>query len=124
MPSTTTVGNFTSSNPEGLKHCSKAMEMLLEENGFHSNGKSANGCYYKKVTSANVDLPMLIRDIFPQTREEYIWVLGKGLKTKRVTTDEKEYDIENAINLANLGKFGWGFEKECTKFNFTNLPYK
>ena len=123
MPSTTTGRNFMSSNPEGLEYCSKGMEMLLEENGFHSNGKSTNGCYYKKVTSANVDLPMLIRDIFPQTTEEYIWVLGKGLKTKRVTTDEKEYDIENAIHLANLGKFEWSFIQECAKVILaTNLP--
>jgi hypothetical protein len=111
MPSTTTRRNFVSSNPERLEHSSKAMEILLEENGFHSNGKSTIGCYYKKVASANVDLPMLIRDIFPQNTEEYIWILGKGIKTKRVTTDEKENDMENAINLANLGKFGWSFEK-------------
>ena len=95
-----------SSNPEGLEHCGKAMEKLLEENGFHSSGKSTKGCYYKKVTSANVDLPMLIRDIFPQHTEKYIWILAKGLKTKHVATDEKENESEKAINLANLGKFG------------------
>ena len=106
MPSTTTRTNYMPSNQEGLEHYSKTMEILLDANGFHSKGKNTNVGFYKKVTSANADLPMLIRDIFPQNKEDYIWILGKGLKNKHVTADEKENDIENAVHLANLGKFG------------------
>ena len=111
-PTTTTIDSSSTSSSKSeqkvVQDENKHLQMLLGEHGFHENGKFVNGCYCKKVTSKNVDLPELIKTIFPNDNEGNLWILAKGRLDKKVDEDQisgKENNEENLSRLANLGRY-------------------
>ena len=104
MPTNTLNENSLSVRHKECKNYSNIMETLLAEHGFRTNDKTSMGCYIRKVSSSNTEVPKLIRDIFSLDNQEDVWILAKGFKDKLVNQDGKPNDEEDAVHLANLGK--------------------
>ena len=103
MPSITKDVNSPSNGNGDFKETYDLLDKSLLENGFNTNEQSSSGCFMKRVTSKNSEVPQLLREIFSLDNEKGIWILSRGYKDKRTTQGVKENDAEEAAHLANLG---------------------
>ena len=103
MPTVTLSENSLSDRQNDTKDHSNDMETLLKDHGFRTNDKTSKGCYIRKVTSHNTEVPQLIRDIFSLHHQEEVWILAKGFKDKHDSQKGKQNEADDAAHLANLG---------------------
>ena len=103
MPTITADVASLSEVQRGSKICSDSMENILLKNGFHTIGKTSNGCFIRKVAAKNTEIPQLIRDLFPSDNQDDVWILSNGYKDHRINMGKKENEEEEVERLANLG---------------------
>ena len=103
MPSITKDVNSSLEGQGDFKETFDLLEKSLLENGFNTNEKSSSGCFMRRVTSNNSEVPQLLREIFSLDNEKGIWILSRGYKDRRTTQGVRENDAEEAAHLANLG---------------------
>ena len=103
MPSITKEVNSSLEGQRDFEDTFDLLEKSLLENGFNTNEKLSSGCFMRRVTSNNSEVPQLLREIFSLDNEKGIWILSKGYKDRRTTAGVRENDAEEAAHLANLG---------------------
>ena len=103
MPTITADVASLSETQRGSKIFSDSMENILLKNGFHTNGKTSNGCFIRKVVSKNTEIPKLIRELFPSDNQDDVWILSNGYKDHRTNIGKKGNEEEEVERLANLG---------------------
>ena len=103
MPSITKDVNSSLEGQGDFKETCNLLEKSLLDNGFNTDEKSASGCFMRRVTSNNSEVPQLLREIFSLDNEKGIWILSRGYKDRRTTQGVRENDAEEAAHLVNLG---------------------